>query len=115
MEILVIQAIIQDMAGIINELALLDSYGTLVRWIGKNGYECTGAPYEIYVKTGSDSLPVEGRETEVYFPVRKTGLCQDSEECCTDKKQSCGACCHLSRTYSSFFITFSWSALFSML
>ena len=55
------------MAGIINELALLDSYGTLVRWIGKNGYECTGAPYEIYVKTGSDSLPVEGRETEVYF------------------------------------------------
>ncbi len=90
MEILVIQAIIQDMAGIINELALPDSYGTLVRWIGKNGYECAGAPYEIYVKTGSDSLPVEGRETEVYFPVRKTGLCQDSEECCTDKKQSCG-------------------------
>ena len=50
-----------------------DAYGALVTWIRENGYECAGAPYDIYVKTGFDSLPVEDWVTEVYFPVKKTG------------------------------------------
>ena len=47
-----------------------DAYGALVTWIRENGYECAGAPYDIYVKTGFDSLPVEDWVTEVYFPVK---------------------------------------------
>lgn len=52
---------------------LSDAYGALMTWISENGYECSGAPYDIYVKTGFDSLPVEDWETEVYFPVKKAG------------------------------------------
>lgn len=51
--------------------SLSEAYGALVAWIQENGYECSGAPYEIYVKTGFDSLPTEDWETEVYFPVKK--------------------------------------------
>lgn len=51
--------------------SLPDAYGALVTWIRENGYECVGAPYDIYVKTGFDNLPVEDWETEVYFPVKK--------------------------------------------
>lgn len=51
--------------------ALSDAYGALVAWIQENGYECNGAPYDIYVKTGFDSLAMEDWETEVYFPVKK--------------------------------------------
>lgn len=51
--------------------SLSDAYGALVTWVRENGYECAGAPYDIYVKTGFDSLPVEDWETEVYFPVKK--------------------------------------------
>ncbi len=51
--------------------SLSDAYGALITWISENGYECSGAPYDIYVKTGFDSLAVEDWETEVYFPVKK--------------------------------------------
>lgn len=51
--------------------SLPDAYGALTSWIRENGYECVGAPYDIYVKTGFDSIPVEDWETEVYFPVKK--------------------------------------------
>lgn len=51
--------------------SLSDAYGALVTWIDENGYESSGAPYDIYVKTGFDSLAMEEWETEVYFPVRK--------------------------------------------
>ena len=53
--------------------SLADAYGALVEWIQENGYECNGAPYDIYVKTASDSLAMEDWETEVYFPVKKKG------------------------------------------
>lgn len=51
--------------------SLGDAYAALVAWIRGNGYECNGAPYDVYVKTGFDSLPMEDWETEVYFPVKK--------------------------------------------
>ena len=51
--------------------SLSDAYGALVSWIQQNGYEENGAPYDIYVKTGFDNLPMEDWETEVYFPVKK--------------------------------------------
>lgn len=51
--------------------SLSDAYGAMVTWILENGYECSGAPYDIYVKTGFDSLAVDDWETEVYFPVKK--------------------------------------------
>ena len=40
-------------------------------WIQENGYEWTGAPYEIYAKTARDALPPSEWETEIYFPVKK--------------------------------------------
>ena len=51
--------------------SLSDAYGALTAWIGDNGYEIAGAPYDIYVKTGFDSIAMEDWETEVYFPIRK--------------------------------------------
>lgn len=49
---------------------LSEAYGAVVAWIRENGYECNGAPYDIYTKTGFDSLAMEEWETEVYFPVK---------------------------------------------
>ena len=51
--------------------SLSDAYGALVAWIRENGYDYSGAPYDVYVKTGFDNLAVEEWETEVYFPVKK--------------------------------------------
>ena len=51
--------------------SLSDAYGAMTTWIAENGYECNGAPYDIYVKTGFDRLAMEEWETEVYFPVKK--------------------------------------------
>ena len=51
--------------------SLGDAYGALIAWIQSNGYECNGAPYDVYVKTGFDNLSMEEWETEVYFPVKK--------------------------------------------
>ena len=50
---------------------LSEAYGAVVSWIAENGYEITGAPFDLYIKTQFDSLSPEDWETEVYFPVRK--------------------------------------------
>ena len=50
---------------------LSEAYGAVVSWIAANGYEITGAPFDLYIKTQFDSLSPEEWETEVYFPVRK--------------------------------------------
>lgn len=50
---------------------LHDAYGAIVTWIKANGYEMSGMPYEIYVKTQFDKLPPQEWVTEVYFPVEK--------------------------------------------
>ncbi len=50
---------------------LSEAYGAVVSWIIENGYEITGAPFDLYIKTHFDSLLPEEWETEVYFPVRK--------------------------------------------
>lgn len=50
---------------------LSEAYGAVTKWIFDNGYEIAGAPYEIYVKTQFDKIPVDEWETRVYFPVRK--------------------------------------------
>ena len=50
---------------------LSEAYGAVVSWIAANGYEITGAPFDLYIKTQFDSLSPEDWETEVYFPVRK--------------------------------------------
>ena len=51
--------------------SLGDGYGALTRWCVQEGYELAGAPYEVYLKSGRDSLPVEEWETQLYFPVRQ--------------------------------------------
>lgn len=51
--------------------SLHDAYGALMNWIAENGYECCGAPYDIYTKGSFQMLPPEQWETEVYFPVQK--------------------------------------------
>lgn len=50
---------------------LSEAYGAVVSWIAENGYEISGAPFDLYIKTQFDSLSPEDWETEVYFPVRK--------------------------------------------
>jgi len=51
--------------------SLDDAYGMLTQWIAENGYEMTGAPYEIYRITGFDKVPPSEWETDIYFPVQK--------------------------------------------
>lgn len=48
---------------------LADAYGSVVEWIEKNGYQTSGAPFEIYEKSNMTGLPVEQWETSIYFPV----------------------------------------------
>ena len=50
---------------------LSDGYAAVVKWIQENGYRICGAPYEFYVKTAFDKIPVEEWETKIYFPVEK--------------------------------------------
>ncbi len=50
---------------------LSEAYGAVVSWIIENGYEISGKPFELYIKTQFDSLAPDDWETEVYFPVRK--------------------------------------------
>ncbi|MFQ7155675.1 MAG: hypothetical protein ACLRQR_02925 [Merdimonas faecis] len=40
-------------------------------WIGENGYRCSGAPYEFYLRTQFDGLSPEDWETEIFFPIEK--------------------------------------------
>ncbi|WP_300914425.1 MerR family transcriptional regulator [Faecalibaculum rodentium] len=48
-----------------------ESYARLVKWIEENGYQTTGAPYELYVKTGYENPNPATWETDIYFPVGK--------------------------------------------
>lgn len=50
---------------------LPEAYAAVVTWIEENGYEIVNAPYEIYLRTQFDRIPVSELETKVYFPVRK--------------------------------------------
>lgn len=50
---------------------LSEAYGAIVSWIIENGYEYTGAPFDLYIKTQFDTPSPEEWETEVYFPIRK--------------------------------------------
>lgn len=49
-----------------------ESYARLVKWIEENGYQTTGAPYELYTKTGYENPNPATWETDIYFPVEKT-------------------------------------------
>ena len=55
-----------------------ESYAMLVKWIEENGYRTTGAPYELYVKTGYENPNPEPWETDIYFPVTKQQGCGQS-------------------------------------
>lgn len=50
---------------------LPEAYGAITQWINKNNYEITAAPYEIYVKSHFDKIPVDEWETHIFFPVKK--------------------------------------------
>ena len=50
---------------------LPEAYGAIVSWMAENGYEASGEPFELYIKTQFDALSPKDWETEVYFPVRK--------------------------------------------
>jgi hypothetical protein len=49
---------------------LTEGYGALVKWIKENGYEIVAPPFEIYVKSHVDGVPVEEWETEIFFPIK---------------------------------------------
>lgn len=51
---------------------LPEAYGAITKWIKDNGYEISSAPYEIYIKTQFDKIPVDEWETRIYFPIKKT-------------------------------------------
>lgn len=50
---------------------LPEAYGAVTKWIFDNGCEIASAPYEIYVKTQFDKIPVEEWETRICFPIRR--------------------------------------------
>lgn len=50
---------------------LPEAYGAITKWINDNGYKISTAPYEIYVKTQFDRIPVDEWETRIYFPIKK--------------------------------------------
>lgn len=50
---------------------LNETYNGIARWVFENGYELTGAPYELYTSTGFENPDPATWITEVYFPIRK--------------------------------------------
>lgn len=50
---------------------LPEAYGAITRWIKDNGYEITAPPYEIYVTSHFDKIPVDKWETQIFFPVKR--------------------------------------------
>lgn len=50
---------------------LSEAYGAVMKWISENGCRIAAAPYEIYVRTQFDKIPVEDWETRIFFPVIK--------------------------------------------
>lgn len=51
--------------------ALSEAYGALLKWITDNNYEMIDAPYDVYLKSHHDQLPIEQWETEIFFPIKK--------------------------------------------
>lgn len=50
---------------------LPEAYGAITKWISDNGYEITAPPYEIYVTSHFDKIPVDEWETRIFFPVKR--------------------------------------------
>ncbi len=50
---------------------LNETYNGIAHWVFENGYELTGAPYELYTSTGFENPDPATWITEVYFPIRK--------------------------------------------
>ncbi len=50
---------------------LTEAYASVVKWINANDYKITAPPYEIYVKSHVDNVPVSQWETKIFFPVVK--------------------------------------------
>ncbi len=50
---------------------LPEAYGAIAKWVSDNGYKITAAPYEIYLKTQFDKIPVDEWETKIFFPIEK--------------------------------------------
>lgn len=48
---------------------LPEAYGAITRWLNDNGYKITAPPYEIYVTSHFDKMPVEKWETQIFFPI----------------------------------------------
>ncbi len=46
-------------------------YAKQTKWAEQNGYECTGALFEVYVADPSEVAEEEELITEVYYPIRK--------------------------------------------
>lgn len=50
--------------------AFAATYAGIVQWIESNGYHMTGAPFDVYVKGGTEVKP-EDYITEIYFPIAR--------------------------------------------
>lgn len=50
---------------------LPEAYGAITRWISENNCEMSAPPYEIYVKSHFDKIPVDEWETHIFFPIKK--------------------------------------------
>lgn len=50
---------------------LSEAYGAVTKWIKDNDYKIVNAPYEIYIKSQFDRIPVDKWETKIIFPVEK--------------------------------------------
>ncbi len=50
---------------------LPEAYGAVTKWIKDNNYKIANAPYEIYIKSQFDRIPVDEWETKIVFPVEK--------------------------------------------
>lgn len=48
-----------------------DAYAAVMKWIETNGYEISGAPFDVYIKGPREVSSPDEFVTEVYFPVKK--------------------------------------------
>ena len=46
-------------------------YTSLMEWIEREGYNISGAPFELYIKGMDDKIKPEEFVTEIYIPIRK--------------------------------------------
>lgn len=50
---------------------LPEAYGAITAYISEKGYTIAAPPYEIYLKSHFDRIPVEEWETRIFFPVER--------------------------------------------